>query len=319
MHSLAVPTRSSRSADHAIAIFPARQPFHGWQKRPELGLGRHLAGSACRRRSSEEPPSVRITPCPPALRHKSHFLWLFRQFGQFGIQIRVQIPGCQEMATVGDLEAPPARRRRVEDQCCIDVSMLQKAGKLGPGTSSVCSWSRGTGIVGAVCLIAEADAIEICGYISTGTGVEPVQEVMRITRVPARFANRPCGRGRGATSIFLLCPGCQSRRRKLYIVGPQCRCRDCHRLGFAVETKSAVGRSLHRAAKARAKLGTAPGIGCPVPERFVPFVAKRGGRGAGRRKYGRLVRQIAEADRVALSAIMSAADRLASLVRPSQP
>jgi len=145
--------------------------------------------------------------------------------------------------------------------------------------------------VGAVCLVAGADAIEISGYVSTGTGIEPVQEVMQIIRVPARFANRPCGRGRGAESIFLLCPGCQSRRRKLYIVGPQCWCRACHRLGFAVEAKGGVGRSLHKAAKTRAKLGAVRGIGCPVPQRFVPSVFRRGGRGAGRRKYERLVHQ----------------------------
>jgi hypothetical protein len=218
---------------------------------------------------------------------------------------------------VGDPEAPTARRRLVEDQCCIDASVLYKAGKLGPGTCSVWSWARGTGIVGAVCLVAGADAIEISGYVSTCTGIEPVQELMQIVRVPARFANRPCGRGRSATSTFLLCPGCQSRRRKLYIVGPQCRCRDCHRLGFAVEVKGSAGRGLHKAAKARAKLGAAPGLGCPVPQRFVPSVARQGGRGAGRRKYGLLLRQIAEADRAALSGIMAAADRLASSIQRS--
>jgi hypothetical protein len=221
---------------------------------------------------------------------------------------------------VGELEAPArVRRRLVEDQCCIDVGVLYKAGKRGPGTCSVWSWSRGSGIVGAMCLVAEADAIEICGYVSTGTGVEPVQEVMQIVRVPARFANRPCGRGRGAASTFLLCPGCQSRRRKLYIVGRQCRCRDCHRLGFAVEVKGSAGRSLHKAARARAKLGAAPGFGCPVPQRFVPSVARRGGRGAGRGKYERLVHQITEADRAALSGMMAAADRLAYLIQRSDP
>ena len=52
---------------------------------------------------------------------------------------------------MGDLESTnTVRRRLVEDQCCIDVSVLYKAGKLGPGTCSVWSWSRGTGIVGAV-------------------------------------------------------------------------------------------------------------------------------------------------------------------------
>ena len=221
---------------------------------------------------------------------------------------------------MGDLEAPTATRRRlVEDQCCIDVGVLYKAGKLVPGTCSVWSWSRGSGVVGAVCLVAEVDAIEICGYVSAGTEVEPVQGVMQIVRVPARFANRPCGRGRGATSTFLVCPGCLSRRRKLSIVGRQCRCRDCHRLGFAVEVKGHAARSLHKAAKARAKLGAAPGFACPVPQRFVPSVGKRGGRGAGRKKYDRLVRQIAGADRAALSGMMAAADRLVCSIRRSGP
>ena len=163
------------------------------------------------------------------------------------------------------------------------------------------------------------DLIEVRGWTLAQTGIEQVQEVLQIARVPARFANRPCGRGRGATSTFLVCPSCQSRRRKLYIVDARCRCRGCHRLGFAVETKSAIGRSLHRAAKARAKLGAERGITCPVPQRFVPSVARRGGRGAGRRKHERLVRQIAEADSTALSGMMAAADRLASSIRHDEP
>jgi hypothetical protein len=213
---------------------------------------------------------------------------------------------------VRDLEAPRSRQGRVEDHCCIDASVLRKTGKLEPGACGVWSWSRGTSIVGAVNLAVDADAIDIDGYVATGTGIVPVRQVIQITRVSARFANRPCGRGRGAVSIFLLCPGCGSRRRKLYIVAARCRCRGCHRLGFAVETKSAADRAFHKAAKARAKLGAALGPACGVPRRYVPSVPRRGGRGAGRRKYDRLVRQIAEADRAALSGIMATANRLAS-------
>ena len=211
------------------------------------------------------------------------------------------------------------RRRKVEDQRCIDASELYKAGKLIPGTCCVWSWSKGTDIVGAVNVVAAANSIEICGYVATGTAIAPVHDVLQIARVPARFANRPCGRGRGAVSTFLLCPGCQSHRRKLYIVGAQCRCRDCHRLSFAAEAKGPVGRGLQRAAKARAKLGAGPGFASAVPPRSVPAVARRGGRGAGRKRYGRLVRQIADADRAALSAMMGAADRLASSIRRSGP
>jgi len=213
---------------------------------------------------------------------------------------------------VRDLEAPRTRRGRVEDHCCIDASVLRKSGKLELGASGVWSWSRGTSIVGAVNLAVNADAIDIDGYVATSTGIVPVQEMILIARVPARFANRPCGRGSGGVSTFLLCPGCGSRRRKLYIVAARCRCRGCHRLGFAVETKSSADRAFHKAAKARAKLGAAPGPACRVPQRYVPSVPRRGGRGAGRRKYGHLVRQIAEADRAALRGIMAAADRLAS-------
>lgn len=211
----------------------------------------------------------------------------------------------------------PARilRGHVEDHCCIDVSALYKAKKLIPGTCTVWSWSRGNNIVGAVHLLTQTNAIDICGFVASTAGIAQVQDVLQIARVPGRFANRPCGRGRGAVSTFLVCPGCLSRRRKLYIVGPQCRCRECHRLGFAVEAKSIIGRSLLRAARARAKLGAAKGPACPVPQRFVPLVARRGGRGGGRSKYERLVRQIAAADRAALSGMMATADRLASLIR----
>jgi hypothetical protein len=221
---------------------------------------------------------------------------------------------------VRDLEAPATVRRGcVEDYCCIDVSVLRKTGKLEPGACGVWSWSRGTGIVGAVSLVTKTNSIEITGYVCTGTGIAPVEEALQLASVQARFANRPCGRGWGAVSTFLLCPGCGSRRKKLYIVGSECRCRDCHWLGFAVETKGSVGRSLHKAARVRAKLGAAPGVTCPVPQRFVPSVARRGGRGAGRRKYERLVRQIAEADQAALSGMMATADWLASSIRRSGP
>jgi hypothetical protein len=221
---------------------------------------------------------------------------------------------------VASVESPArVRRGHVEDYCCIDASALYKAGRLVPGTCTGWSWSRGSSIVGAVHVLAQAGAIEIQGYVATKTCTEPVHEVIQLARVPARFANRPCGRGRGAVSNFLICHGCQSRRRKLYIVGGQCRCRDCHRLGFAVESKGSTFRSLHKAAKARAKLGAAPGPACPVPERFVPSVARRGDRGAGRSRYVRLVQQIAQADQAALSGIMTAADRLASPIRRRAP
>ena len=211
-----------------------------------------------------------------------------------------------------DLEAPSTRRGRVEDHCCIDASVLRKSGKLELGASGVWSWSRGTSIVGAVNLASQCRRHRHRWLRRhrhrdrAGAGDDPDRPrpgKVRQSTLRARL---------GGVSTFLLCPGCGSRRRKLYIVAARCRCRGCHRLGFAVETKSSADRAFHKAAKARAKLGAAPGPACRVPQRYVPSVPRRGGRGAGRRKYGHLVRQIAEADRAALRGIMAAADRLAS-------
>ena len=128
-----------------------------------------------------------------------------------------------------------ARRGRVEDHCCIDASVLLQDRQARTGHFQRVVLVEGHQHRGCGVVVVTTHAIEICGYVATGAAVEPVQEVMQITRVPARFANRPCGRGRGATSTFLLCPGCQSRRRKLYIVGPQCRCRDA--TGWASPSK----------------------------------------------------------------------------------
>src|SRR5262245_11334079 len=96
----------------------------------------------------------------------------------------------------------------------------------------------------------QTNSIEVTGYVSTGTSVAPVEQVLQLARVPARFANRLCGLGRGPVSTFLRCPNCQSRRRNLYIIGPQYRPR------------------LPQAGLCR---------GDPVPQRFVPSVARRPG------------------------------------------
>ena len=221
---------------------------------------------------------------------------------------------------MGDLVVPSTfRRRRVEGHCCIDVSVLRKTGKLEPGACGVWSWSIGTGIVGVVDLVAKTNSIEICGYVSTSTGVEPVQEVMQITRVPARFAARPCGRGRGATSTFLICPGCGADGESSTSSAPPDAGAGTA-TGWASPWKPRAPLSAPaQGCKGPSEAWRCAGRPCRVPQRYVPSVARRGGRGAGRRKYERLARQIAEADRAALSGLMAVADRLASSIQLSRP
>ena len=80
-----------------------------------------------------------------------------------------------EAQEVPNRNASSGRRRLVEDQCCIDVGLLYKTGKLGPGNCSVISWSKRTGVVGAVRVVAKTDAIELSGYVTTVAALVPVK------------------------------------------------------------------------------------------------------------------------------------------------
>ncbi len=215
----------------------------------------------------------------------------------------------------GDRGVKPGHgRARVEDQCCLDVSVLHKAGRLVPGVQGVVSWTRGAVLVGAITLRAEADALFLDWHATVGGTMKEVAQVVRMARVAARFARRPCGRGRGATTIYFLCPGCGTRRRKLYIVAQRCHCQACLGLGWAVEAESAQARDHRRSAKARARIGAKPGILSPLPPRFVPDVVRRGGRGPGRKKYRRLVQRIALADLEMMKELRVAVGRLEAVV-----
>jgi hypothetical protein len=57
----------------------------------------------------------------------------------------------------------------------IDATVLRKAGKLEAGSCAVWSWSRGSGLVGAVNLVASANSIEICGYVTAAARAEQVR------------------------------------------------------------------------------------------------------------------------------------------------
>jgi hypothetical protein len=46
---------------------------------------------------------------------------------------------------------------------------------LGPGNCSVISWSKRTGVVGAVRVVAKTDAIQISGYVTTSAAIVPVK------------------------------------------------------------------------------------------------------------------------------------------------
>src|SRR5262245_13752994 len=161
---------------------------------------------------------------------------------------------------------------------------------------------------------AKLDTLQLNWRTTDGATEKAISELVIIVRSPARFAQRPCGRGRGAISTYFLCPGCKTRRRKLYLISQWCRCRDCLGLGWTVEGESALDRSLRRSSRARARLDVKPGILSLVPPRSVPAVARRGGRGAGRRKYLRLVASIRRADLEVARRLATMAERLEASV-----
>src|SRR5262245_34705222 len=137
---------------------------------------------------------------------------------------------------MGDLAAPTARRGRVEDHCCIDVSVLRKTSQLEPRACGVWSWSRGTGIIGAVSLVTKPT-------LSRSPDMSPPARASRrwsrccswrVSQpdLPTDPAAEVAALYRPSCSALTARADAESSTSLAHNIG-----RDCHRLGFAVETR----------------------------------------------------------------------------------
>lgn len=81
------------------------------------------------------------------------------------------------------------------------------------------------------------------------------------------FVHQPCHFG--GRRVLFLCPAraCQRRVARLYLLDGQFRCRTCHRLPYASQSKGRFERPLHQANKLRIALGGPPGTAFEIAPR----------------------------------------------------
>jgi hypothetical protein len=104
----------------------------------------------------------------------------------------------------------------------LDVRQLARQGALQIGTSSLVTWPSGASIT--VHSVAQ-DVVVIRYMVSDPhAGAVIVREYIRLSTTPGTF---------GGERVWLLCPGCASRRAILYAYGGRLRCTVCHRLAYA--------------------------------------------------------------------------------------
>jgi hypothetical protein len=159
-----------------------------------------------------------------------------------------------------------------------NVGKLRKSGALEPGWNGGWQWTRDGERVAWINLRAEVGEI-VLTYRFRYRGSEDWQDVTE----PVSIAWRPCRYG--GERPFFRCPrvGCGRLVLKLYGEDRYFLCRHCYRLPYASQREDACDRALRRADRIRMRLGGAPGMAWPVPDRP---------KGMWRLTYWRLVQPI---------------------------
>lgn len=80
-----------------------------------------------------------------------------------------------------------------------------------------------------------------------------------------RLASSTCNYG--GHRLYVMCPGCDHRRRVLYGVGMVFRCRECHDLAYRSTREEPADRARGRLAKLYDRLGTIPDRQTGIPPR----------------------------------------------------
>jgi len=89
-----------------------------------------------------------------------------------------------------------------------------------------------------------------------GDAQTPVHEDFALETTPCPY---------GGERVWLECPGCLTRRAKLYSVGGLFRCRTCNDVVYTSTRETCSDRQLRRADTTRSKLGGGPGAVWDAP------------------------------------------------------
>lgn len=154
-----------------------------------------------------------------------------------------------------------SRRSRLKVEECIDLNadQLRQRGVLTAGTRSTVTayWND------ALALVVRLDATPRWLFMTCETHASP----MAIERQAIELDSKGCTYG--GRRIYFLCPGdgCERRCVTLYLANGQFRCRACHGLLYASQTKDRWGRLLWQANKLREGLGGEPGTSQLIADR----------------------------------------------------
>jgi hypothetical protein len=145
----------------------------------------------------------------------------------------------------------------VESRLSIDVLDLHRRGYLQRAQCFSLAWTCDGGLMASIYVRTERDFVIL--YFSSLSHGECANVEQRITLLwtPCRF---------GGERAWFVCSGeepgvrCGRRVTKLYGAGRQFACRECGRLAYTSQRKSADQRALWKAQKIRMQLGGSPNI-----------------------------------------------------------
>ena len=176
-------------------------------------------------------------------------------------------------------------RPAVEHCRSIDVNRFNKEGILADSWSGRLEWKRDGKRIASIGIRGGRSQVRLIYRCQHGGGDwEDVDQ-------PIPIIWKPCGFG--GERPFFLCPGvvggkhCGRSVLKLYGAGRYFLCRHCYRLTYASRKEGRFDRALRRANRIRVELGGEPGTASAFPTRP---------KGMWRRTYGRLRREIMEAE-----------------------
>jgi len=132
----------------------------------------------------------------------------------------------------------PSRQAHVEDFCAADVRTWQREGLLQPGQPFTRIWTEN-------------------GRLVQRHEFLPGRDVLLVLRArePERLRLEWTRCNYGGSRPWFLCPGCGSRRAKLFEVGDRFVCRGCGRLGYQSQQERPGDRLALRAKRLAARIG----------------------------------------------------------------
>jgi hypothetical protein len=158
--------------------------------------------------------------------------------------------------------------KRKADSClAVDVRALRKLGYLHqPGALTGFELRAAAGNCLATCLVRIGD-----GYIRVAWGVRyrngDKDREWQCKGCQVALVQTPCNFG--GLRHWFICPNWQCGRRvtTVYIVDGEPGCRHCHKLAYACQAETAVGRAQGRQRKIRRRLGMGPNLSEPIVQK----------------------------------------------------